>query len=126
MTASSRSQSAKGNCDNAASSSFMGMAKLMLVTVLPSSVSVIPLVFIPTTQPNASSSGPPLLPGFSVASVCSNASSLRLAEIMPRVTVMSCPSSEPKGNPIAITSSPTRISSESPNPIGVNRPPEYA
>ncbi|OPZ57555.1 MAG: hypothetical protein BWY88_01172 [Synergistetes bacterium ADurb.Bin520] len=75
-------------------------------------------VLIPTTLPERSSKGPPLLPGLMAASVWRNpwkftsfARMLRFfAEMTP--TVMVC--SRPKGLPMAATHSPTSSLSESP------------
>ena len=95
----------------------MGMAKPMPATGLPElSVSTLDTT-TPATWPNISSSGPPLFPGFSDASVCKRLS--RLAEMIPTLTVGSSPSDRPRGKPMAITSSPTRILSESPMAMGV-------
>ena len=102
----------------------MGIANPMPVMGLPASLVSILDTTTPTAWPNVSSSGPPLFPGLSDASVCSRFS--RLAEIIPTLTVGSRPRDWPKGKPMAITSSPTRILSESPmgdgwkTPIGVN------
>ena len=102
--------------------SLTGMAKLMPVITCPSSVPPIPLVLTPTTQPYSSINGPPLFPGFRDASVCRNPKSSRLAEIIPVVTAASRPNSDPRGKPMAMTVSPTRISSESPKASGLNLP----
>ena len=73
--------------------------------------------FTPTTLPSMSNSGPPELPRLMAASVWMKSSygpdamSRLRAETMPAVTV---PPS-PNGLPIAITQSPTRTASESPN-----------
>ena len=82
-------------------------------------------VFIPMTSPDGVINGPPLFPGFIVASVCirsdmyvfsspsSNFMLLFLALIIPDVTVLL--NSNPIGFPIAYTVSPTLILSESPS-----------
>ncbi len=69
---------------------------------------------MPTTSPRMLSSGPPELPGFTATSVWMKGTASRLgsperpsrlfAETMPAVTVLA----KPKGEPIAITHSPTR------------------
>ncbi len=68
------------------------------------------------TVPARSSSGPPLLPGFTAASVCTSVALplWRRALTMPRVTVF-C--SVPSADPIAKTSWPTR--SPAAVPIGI-------
>ncbi len=74
-------------------------------------------VLMPITSPCRLNSGPPELPLLIEASVCRKSSygplsMLRLrAEMMPAVTV----SPRPNGLPTAITPSPTRILSLSPN-----------
>ena len=72
-------------------------------------------VLIPITSPRRLINGPPLLPGFIAASVCSNSpkKSLRFGRpfelMIPSVTV----SSNPNGLPIARTKSPGCTVSES-------------
>ena len=74
-------------------------------------------VLTPTTRPEVSNKGPPELPRLMGASICRKSSrgpermSRLRADTMPAVTV---PPS-PKGFPTAITQSPTRTASESPN-----------
>ena len=81
--------------------------------------------FIPITSPFGFINGPPLFPGFIVASVCIKSSIyetlsfssifivLSTALIIPPVTVLL--NSKPIGFPIAYTFSPILILSESPN-----------
>src|SRR4029079_11760308 len=81
-------------------------------------------VLMPTTDEDASSSGPPLLPGVIAASVwmrlrrfeASGVIVRAFAETMPLVTVLE---NVPSGLPIATTSWPTRSASESPRPAAV-------
>ena len=72
----------------------------------------------PITLPNWSSMGPPLLPGFTGASVC--ISPPRSADTMPWLTVGSDPRVSAMGKPMTMTLSPTLAASESPIAIGVN------
>ncbi len=95
----------------------IGMAKAIPDTALPPLVLSTLDVTTPVACPNIFSSGPPLLPGFSDASVCKR--SFRLAEMIPTLTVGSCPNELPRGKPMAITVSPTRILPESPIAMGV-------
>ena len=77
------------------STSLTGMANPMLSTGLPElSVSSFDTT-TPTTSPSAFRSGPPLLPGFMAASVCSRPG--RLAEMIPTVTVGVLPRMLPSG-----------------------------
>ena len=102
---------------NPALAELIGMANPMPAMGLPeSSVSTLDTT-TPATSPYIFKSGPPLFPGFKDASVCKRPS--RLAEMIPTLTVGSNPSDRPRGKPMAITSSPTRISSESPMAMGV-------
>ena len=82
------------------------------------------MVLMPMTCPCILMSGPPELPEFSAAFVCSSvivrpskARSLLMAEMMPSVIVPR--SWVPKGSPMATTASPTCSASESPNSAGV-------
>ena len=65
----------------------------MLFTGLRSAVSSILKVLTPITFPSWSIRGPPLLPGFIAASVCSRATPFAalVEEMMPRVTVKLLP-----------------------------------
>ena len=79
-------------------------------------------MLIPITFPSKLKRGPPEFPRFIEASVCIKSSyrvkpiSLFLDEIIPDVTVPQ----KPKGLQIAITQSPIRALSESPNSTGSN------
>ena len=77
-------------------------------------------VLTPTTRPRLSTSGPPLLPGFSGA-VCwmmlsiSRPSCERMLRPSALTTPVETVESKPSGLPMAITSWPTRRASESPS-----------
>ena len=75
--------------------SFMGIAKAIPETVLPLSVLSTLALTTPMASPNRLSSGPPLLTGFSDASVCRR--SFRLAETIQTLTVGSRLSELPNG-----------------------------
>ena len=102
---------------SSAFTSFIGMANPIPITGRPEPSSSTRETTTPIACPNMSSRGPPLLPGLTEASVCRRPS--RLADMIPRLTVGSDPRVEPRGNPIAMTSAPTRTSSESPTAMGV-------
>jgi hypothetical protein len=85
-------------------------------------------VLMPTTRPAPSTSGPPELPGFSGASVCTTLSMRRperarsvrpSALTMPAVTVHW----KPKGLPMATTICPTRSLAEEPSRACACPPP---
>ena len=95
------------------SSSMTETAKPMLLTGLPSPVSSILEELTPMTSPASLTSGPPLLPGFSAASVWSRSTpcAVLMDETMPLVTVMLLPILSAMGKPSASTSSPMRTAS---------------
>ena len=103
--------------------SLIAMAIPIPSTGLPSSDSKSLDVLTPTTRPFRSKSGPPLFPGLSAASVWSSLtpdSEILFADTMPLVIVgePSRMSTSPKGYPMAMTSSPTATTSDSPRVTG--------
>src|ERR687897_507989 len=85
-------------------------------------------VFIPTTRPEVSASGPPELPGLIAASVWMTFSMRRpLSPLMERPSALTTPAVtlrwKPKGLPMATTSWPTTRFPASPSVAGLGCPP---